>query len=96
MCIAGTNPPQPRGPKREPTQQTPGGRTGAPTRRPPPEKAIAFFGLLDPRSPLHEGEINMMVDADSYQYASTSTAVHVQYSGTASASRILLLVPINK
>ena len=36
-CVAGTNPPQPKGPKREPTQQTHGGRTGHPPRRPPRE-----------------------------------------------------------
>eukprot|EP01048_Picozoa_sp_COSAG05_P030218 COSAG05_NODE_10374_length_569_cov_0.472340_2_plen_54_part_01 len=40
---AGTHATDPRGPN------------GAPTRENPPEKAIAFFGLLDPRSPLHEG-----------------------------------------
>ena len=64
-CVAGSpNPPQPKGPKREPTQQTHGGRTGHPRGGPPPEKAIAFFGLLDPRSPLHKGEINMMVGVE--------------------------------
>jgi hypothetical protein len=63
VCVAGTNPPQPKGPKREPTQQTHGrtgthGPNGAPTRRPPPEKAIAFFGFLYLGGPLHEGGIN--------------------------------------
>ena len=49
---AGTHATDPRGPN------------GAPTRKHPPEKAIAFFGLLDPRSPLHEGGINMMVGVE--------------------------------
>ena len=36
----------------------PRGPNGAPTRRPPPEKAIAFFGILYLGGPLHEGGIN--------------------------------------
>jgi hypothetical protein len=50
-CVAGTNPPQPKGPKREPTQQTHGGRTGHPQGGPPQRRllpSLVFFTLEVP------------------------------------------------
>ena len=55
--VAGSpNPPQPKGPKREPTQQTPGGRTGHPPGKTPQRRLLPSLVFLTPEVPSMKGE----------------------------------------